>query len=117
MKMPRLHTGAASDRLQTTETLKLPANPEVVWQQPRVSSINQYNVNTINSGSPTQYNQETKMTTLASQTSPPKVVQTQNHVIATEQPPESQTGNGPVPFLSCSSSCPIDIQKSRVHND
>ena len=48
------------------------------------------------------------MTTVASQISPPKGIQRQNHVIATEQPPGNQTGNEPVPLVSYSSSCPTD---------
>ena len=55
------------------------------------------------------------MTTVASQTSPPKGIQPQNHVIATEQPPGNQTGSEPVPFLSCSNSCPTEIQESQEY--
>ena len=55
------------------------------------------------------------MKTLASQTSPPKVTQPQNHVIATKQPPETQKGSDPVSFLQCSSSCLTDIQELENH--
>ena len=55
------------------------------------------------------------MTNVASQTSSPKRIQPQNHVTATEQPPGSQTGNEPVPFLSRSNSCPTGIQESEKH--
>ena len=50
------------------------------------------------------------MTNIASQASPPKGVQPQNHVTATGQPPGNQTGNKPLLFLSCSNNCPTDIQ-------
>ena len=36
--MPRLHSGAAIDRPETTE-LKLPPIPEVVWQQPQDTNV------------------------------------------------------------------------------
>ena len=55
------------------------------------------------------------MTNVASQTSPPKGIQPQNHVIATDQPPGNQTGNEPVPILSCSNVYPTVIQESEAH--
>ena len=55
------------------------------------------------------------MKTVASKTSPPNVTQKQNHVIATKQPPETQTGSDPVSFLRCSSSCPTVIQEWEKH--
>ena len=36
--MPRLHSGAAIDRPETTH-LKLPPIPEVVWQQPQGTHV------------------------------------------------------------------------------
>ena len=36
--MPRFHSGAATDRLETTH-LALPPIPEVVWQQPQETHI------------------------------------------------------------------------------
>ena len=36
--MPRLHSGAAIDRPETTH-LKLPIIPEVVWQQPQETHV------------------------------------------------------------------------------
>ena len=52
------------------------------------------------------------MTNIASQTSPSEGIQPQNHVIAMEQPPENQTRNEPVLFLSCFKNFPTDIQES-----
>ena len=52
------------------------------------------------------------MTNVANQTSTPKGIQSQKHVIATEQIPGNRTGNEPVPFLSCINSCPTDVQES-----
>ena len=52
------------------------------------------------------------MTTVASQASPPKGIQPQNYVKATEQPLGNQTVNEPVPFLSCSNNWPTGIRES-----
>ena len=41
---PQLHSGAACDRLETTKTAKLPIIPEVVWQEPSVTAINQHSL-------------------------------------------------------------------------
>ena len=38
MKIPGLHTGAASDRPVTTHTT-LPPIPQVVWQQPQETHL------------------------------------------------------------------------------
>ena len=53
--------------------------------------------------------------TVATQTSPPKEIQPQNYVIATEQHPRNQAGKEPVLFLSCSNNCPSGIQESEQH--
>ena len=43
LETPRFYSGAACDRPETTEILKLPPIPEVVWQQPSEISTNQSN--------------------------------------------------------------------------
>ena len=58
---------------------------------------------------------EKQQTEEASQTSSPKGMQPQKDVIATEKSHESQTGKEPVQFLSCSNSCPTEIQESGSH--
>ena len=55
------------------------------------------------------------MVTAASKTSPPKRIQPQNYVIATEQSSGNQTGNDPAPFFNCSNNCPTDIKDSENH--
>ena len=52
------------------------------------------------------------MTNGASQLSPPKGIEPQNHVTAT---PGSPTGNEPVPFHSCSTSNLTDLEESGKH--
>ena len=106
--MPRLHSGAACDRPETNQISKLPPIPEVVWQQPTENDTNQDNlINTTN--------ESTIKTNLASQTSPPKGTQPQNHVDTTEQSSENQTGNEPVPFLDCPKSSSTNTQNTKQH--
>ena len=52
---------------------------------------------------------------VASQSSPPKRTQPQNHVTATEQPPGNQTRIEPVSFLNCSKNSSTDIQTTEQH--
>ena len=54
--------------------------------------MNQHNLNIMNNNSTIQYTRETQMTNVASQTSPSKGIQPQNHVIATIQPQEMKKG-------------------------
>ena len=71
--MPRLDFGPACDRPEANEKSKLPPIPEVVWQQPMENDTNQDKLNIIT-------NDSTLKTNVASQTSPPKGTQPQNHV-------------------------------------
>ena len=52
---------------------------------------------------------------VASQTSPLKGIQQQNHVVTTEQSSGNQTGNEPVSFLSCSKDSSTDTQNAEQH--
>ena len=74
--------------------------------------MKQHSLINFNIDSTIQYTQEIQMTNGASQLSPPKGIEPQNHVTATEQPRESPTGNEPVPFHSCSNSNLTDLQES-----
>ena len=100
--MQRLHSGAACDRPETTKTLKLPPIPQAVWQQPPETFTDQYNFDNTTNDSSIQYTTKTSKITVASQMLPPKGIQSQNYVLATEHPPGNQTGNEPVLFLNCS---------------
>ena len=88
--------------------IKLPPIPEVAWQQPTEISADQDNLSNSN-------NDSNSKTIVASQTSPLKGSQPQNHVVATEQPSGNQTGNEPVLFLNCSKDCSTDIQNTEQH--
>ena len=106
--MPRLYSGTARDRPETNRISKLPPIPEVVWQQPTESVTNKDNLNNTT-------NDSTLKTNVASQTSPPKRTQQQNHADATEQPSESQTGSEPVSFLDCPKNSSNHTQKTEQH--
>ena len=106
--MPRLHYGAARDRPETNEKFKLPPFPEVVWQQPTENVTNQDNLNNTT-------NDSTLKNNVASQTSPPRGTQTQNHVDTTEQSSRNQTGNEPVSFLDCSKNYSTNTQSTEQH--
>ena len=105
--MPRLHSGAARDRPET-KTSKLPPIPEVVWQQPTENVTNQDNLNNTT-------NDSTLKTNIASQTSPPKGTQPQNHVDTTERPLANQTRNEPVLFLDCSKNYSTNTQNTEQY--
>ena len=107
LKTPRLHSGPACDRPETIEKFKLPPIPEVVWQQPTENDTNQDNLKNITDDS-------TLKTNVASQTSPPKGSQPQNHVDTTEQS-SGKTGNEPVPFLDCPEKSSTDTQNTEQH--
>ena len=115
LEKPRLYSGTACDRPETTKTPTLPPIPEVGGQQHSDTFVDQYNLNFINNDSTMQNTQEISNTTVASQTSPPKGNQPQNYVTATKQPPWNRIWNEPVPLLSFSNGCPTDIQESEQH--
>ena len=106
--MPRLHSGAACDRPETNEISKHPSFPEVVWQQPTENVTNLNNLNNTT-------NDSTLQTNVASQLSPAKGTQPQNHVDTTEHPPGNQTGNELVLFLDCSKNSSTITQNTEQH--
>ena len=84
------------------------------YQFPRLSGSNlRRSLQTNNSNNTT--NDSTLKTNVASQTSPPKGTQPQNHVDTTEQLPENQTGNELVPFLDCSKNSSSNTQNTEQH--
>ena len=108
LKTPRLHSGLACDKPETIEISKLPPIPEVVWQQHTENDTKQDNLNNTT-------NDSTLKTNVGSQTSPPKGIQPQNHVDATEHPPGNQTANKQVPFLDCSKNSSTNTQNTEQH--
>ena len=89
-------------------------------QFPRLTGSNpqiqlKSNLDNSNNDSTRYCTQETPKTTVASQTSQLTGIQPQTYVIAKEQSRATQTGKEPLPFISCSKSCPSDIQESQKH--
>ena len=105
---PRLHSGTARDRPETNAITKFPPILEVVWQQPTEIITKQDDINNIT-------NNLTLKTNVASQTSPPKRTQPQNHVDTTEQSSGNQTGNELVPFLDCFKNSSTNTQSTEQH--
>ena len=81
----------ASDRPETTKTTKLPSNPDVIWHQPPETFTDQNNLDNTTNDSTIHYTTKTSKTTVASQTSPPRGIQPQIYVVASEQRPGNQT--------------------------
>ena len=110
--MPRLHSGAATNRAEVTH-LTLPPIPEVVWQQPQenhVTNIHNDLTNEIQNDThtPTQKND------VEAQTSPVKETSPQKSGYDTESPLESQTRSIPVQCLDDSNKQPNEIQRNEI---
>ena len=102
--MPRIHSGAATDRPEVTHST-LPPIPEVVWQQPQenhVTNIHNDLTNEIQNDThtPTQENDVEVQTSPIQQTSP------QKSGSDTESPLENQTRSIPV-------QCPNESKKQQ----
>ena len=111
LETPRIYSGAAFYRPETTEKPKPPPIPEVVRQQSSETYTDHSNLDNTNNES----TQKISKTNVASQTWPLRVTQPQNYVVATEHPPGNQTRNEPVPFHNCSQNRPTYIQISEQH--
>ena len=82
--MPRLHSGAAIDRPETTH-VKLPPIPEVVWQQPQETHVsNIYQTVIIDNHENTHMPESKQGSDIESQTSPIKETSPQVSVSSTE---------------------------------
>ena len=110
--MPRLHSGAATDRPEVTY-LTLPPIPEVVWQQPQENQLTNIHNDLTNeiqndTHTPTQKND------VEAQTSPIKQTSPQKSGSDTESPLESQTRSIPVQCLDDSNKQPNEIQRKEI---
>ena len=82
--MPRLHSGVATDRQDTTH-LTLPPIPEVVWQQPQETHVtNIHKTLTNETHKKTQMPESKQRSDVESQTSPLKETSSQVSVSSTE---------------------------------
>ena len=112
--MPRLHSGAAIDRPETTH-VKLPPIPEVVWQQPqetRVSNIYQTVTDDIHKN--THKPESKQRSDVESQTSPITETSTQASESSTEPLLGNQTRSALVPSLNDSTKPSSEIQRNEI---
>ena len=104
--MPRLHSGAAIDRPETTQ-LKLPPIPEVVWQQPQETHVPFKNETHKNTHMP----ESKQRSDVESQTSPIKETLPQVSVCSTEPLLGNQTRSPLVLSLNDSKKPSSEIQR------
>ena len=112
--MPRLHSGAAIDRQETTH-LKLPTVPEVVWQQPQETHVPNIYQNLKNEAYINTHTPESKQRSdVKSQTSPIKETSSQVSVSSTEPLRGNQTRSALVPNLNDSKKPNSEIQRNKI---
>ena len=110
-KMPRLHSGAATDRPEITR-LTIPPIPEVVWQQPQETHVpNIYQILTNETHKSTQMPESKQRSDVESQTSPMKETSSQESVSSTEPLPGNQTRSTLVQSLNDSNKAQPEIQQ------
>ena len=112
--MPRLHSGAAIDRPETTQ-LKFPRIPEVVWQQPQETHVPKIYHTFNNETHKNTHMPESKYrSNVESQTSPIKETSSQVSVSRTEPLLENQTRRALVPSLNDSKKPGSKIQRNDI---
>ena len=111
--MPRLYSGAATDRPETTH-LTLPPIPEVVWQQPKetqVTNIHKTLTNEIRTNTPMPESKQ--RSDVETPTSPMKETSSQISVSSTEPLPGNQTRGARVQSLNDSKKPQSEIQQHK----
>ena len=112
--MPRLHCGAAIDRLEVPHET-LPPIPEVVWQQPQETHLtNIHNVATNETHKDTYIPECKQRNDVEAQTSPIKETSSQVSGSDTESLLENQTRNIPVRCLNDSKKQQNEIQRNET---
>ena len=110
--MPRLHSGAAIDRPETTH-LKLPPIPEVVWQQPQEIHVAKFYQNLTNETYKNTHTPESKQrSAVESQTI--KETSSQVSVSSTKPLLGNQTRSTLVPSLNDSKKPNSEIQRNEI---
>ena len=113
--MPRIHSGAAIDRPETTH-LKLPPIPEVVWQQPQETHVpNNDKTLTNETHQNTQMPESKHRSDVESQTSPMKETSPQVSVSVPEPLLGNQTRSALVPSLNDSKKPSLEIQENEIN--
>ena len=112
--MPRLHSGAAIDRPETTH-ITLPPIPEVVWQQPQETYVlNIYQNSTIETHKNTHMPELKQKSDVESQTSPVKETLPQVSVSSTEPLLGNQTRSELLPSLNDAKKPNSEIQREEI---
>ena len=112
--MPRLHSGAVTDRPETT-LLILPPIPEVVWQQPQETDVpNVYQTFNNETDKNTHMPESKHRSDVESQTSPIKKTSAQVSVSHTEPLLGNQTRSALVPNLNDSEKPGSEIQRNDI---
>ena len=112
--MPRLHSGAAIDRPETTHITLLPI-PEVVWQQPQETHVPNIYQNLTNETHKNTHMPESKQRSdLESQTSPTKYTSSQVSVSSVEPLLGNQNRSELVPSLNDSKKPNSEIQRNEI---
>ena len=113
--MPRVHSGAAIDKPETTH-LKLPPISDVVWQQPQETHVpNIHQILTSKTYKYTHMPQLEQRSDVESQTSPMKETLPQVSVSSTEPLLGNQTRSAPVPSLNDSKNPNSEIQRNQIN--
>ena len=112
--MPRLHSGAAIDRPETTQ-LNFPPIPEVVWQQPQETHVpNIYQTFDNETHKNTHMPESKHRSNVESQTSPIKETSSQVSVSRTEPLLGNQTRSALAPSLNDSKKPGSEIQRNDI---
>ena len=112
--MPRLHSGAAIDRPETTH-ITLPPIPEVVWQQPQETHVlNIYQNLTNETHKITHMPEPKEKSDVESQTSPMKETLPQVFVSSTEPLLGNQIRRELVPSLNDAKKPNSEIQRNEI---
>ena len=115
LTMPRLHSGAAIDRPETTHITLLPI-PEVVWQQAQETHVpNIYQKLTNEPHKNTHMPESKQKSDLESQTSPTKDTLSQVSACSTEPLLGNQTRSELVPSLNNSKKPNSEIQRNEIN--
>ena len=112
LNMPRLHSEAATDRPEETH-LTLPPIPEVVWQQPQETYLNNIH-NDLTNQTHTQTHMSKQKNDVEAQTSPIKETSFQVSGSDTESFLENQTRSIPVQCPNDSNNQQNEIQRNEI---
>ena len=113
--MPRLHSGAATDRPEITH-LTLPPIPEVVWQQPQETHVIIIQKTlTTETHKKTHMPESKQKNDIESQTLPMKETSSQVSGSSTEPLPGNQTERTPVQSLNDSKKPQSEIQRHELN--